>query len=111
VARHTFVELEMPAAGILGQGSDLVNPDFVAMAHSAGIFGARVDDPDDLKKAVTEAFQHDGPALIDVVANRTELSMPPTIKLDQAVGFNNKSHPFKLPHQLRRALCVWFAAC
>jgi pyruvate dehydrogenase (quinone) len=83
-----FVELEMLAAGILGQGTDLVNPDFVAMAHSAGIFGARVDDPADLKKAVTEAFQHDGPALIDAVVNRTELSMPPTIKLDQAVGFN-----------------------
>ena len=37
---------------------------------------------------MTEAFQHDGPALIDAVVNRTELSMPPTIKLDQAVGFN-----------------------
>ena len=83
-----FVELEMLAAGILGQGTELVNPDFVAMAHSAGIFGARVDDPADLKEAVTEAFQHDGPALIDAVVNRTELSMPPTIKLDQAVGFN-----------------------
>jgi pyruvate dehydrogenase (quinone) len=35
---------------------------------------------------VTEAFQHDGPALIDAVVNRTELSMPPTIKLDLAVG-------------------------
>jgi pyruvate dehydrogenase (quinone) len=48
----------------------------------------RVEDPADLKKAVTEAFQHDGPALIDAVVNRTELSMPPTIKLEQAVGFN-----------------------
>jgi pyruvate dehydrogenase (quinone) len=41
-----------------------------------------------LKAAVTEAFQHNGPALIDAVVNRSELSMPPTIKLDQAVGFN-----------------------
>ena len=83
-----FVELEMLAAGILGQGTELVNPDFVALARSAGMFGVRVEDPADLKKAVTEAFQHDGPALIDAVVNRTELSMPPTIKLDQAVGFN-----------------------
>ena len=30
----------------------------------------------------------DGPALLDVVTNRMELSMPPTITLDQAVGFN-----------------------
>jgi pyruvate/2-oxoacid:ferredoxin oxidoreductase beta subunit len=52
------------------------------------MFGARIEDPADLKEAVTEAFRHDGPALIDAVVNRTELSMPPTIKLDQAVGFN-----------------------
>src|SRR3984957_14611800 len=83
-----FVELEMLAAGILGQGTELVNPDFVALARSAGMFGMRVEDPADLRKAVTEAFQHDGPALIEAVVNRTELSMPPTIKLDQAVGFN-----------------------
>jgi pyruvate dehydrogenase (quinone) len=78
----------MVAAGILGQGTELVNPDFVALARSAGMFGVRVEDPADLKQAVTEAFQHDGPALIDAVVNRTELSMPPTIKLDQTVGFN-----------------------
>jgi pyruvate dehydrogenase (quinone) len=83
-----FVELEMLAAGILGEGTDLVNPDFVGLARSAGMFAVRVEDPVDLKNAVTEAFQHDGPALIDAVVNRTELSMPPTIKLDQAVGFN-----------------------
>jgi pyruvate dehydrogenase (quinone) len=83
-----FVELEMLAAGILGQGTELVNPDFVALARSAGMFGMRMEDPADLKKAVTEAFQHDGPALIEAVVNRTELSMPPTIKLDQTVGFN-----------------------
>ncbi len=83
-----FVELEMKAAGILEHGTELVNPDFAALARSAGLFGVRVEDPADLRKAVTEAFQHDGPALIEAVVNRTELSMPPTIKLDQAVGFN-----------------------
>jgi pyruvate dehydrogenase (quinone) len=84
----SFVELEMKAAGILGDGTELVNPDFVALAQAAGVFGVRVEDPADLKEAVTAAFQHRGPALVDAVVNRTELSMPPTIKLDQAVGFN-----------------------
>ena len=83
-----FVELEMLAAGILGEGTELVNPDFVALARSAGMFAIKVEDPTDLKPAVTEAFRHDGPALVDAVVNRSELSMPPTIKLDQAVGFN-----------------------
>ena len=84
----SFVELEMKAAGILGDGTELVNPDFVALAQSADVFGVRVEDPADLKEAVTAAFEHSGPALVDAVVNRTELSMPPTIKLDQAVGFN-----------------------
>ena len=83
-----FVELEMLAAGILGEGTELVNPDFVGLARSAGMFAVKVEDPADLKAAVTEAFQHNGPALVDAVVNRSELSMPPTIKLDQAVGFN-----------------------
>ena len=84
----SFVELEMLAAGILGEGTELVNPDFVGLARSAGMYGVRVEDPTDLPGAVTEAFRHDGPALIDAVVNRTELSMPPTIKVNQAVGFN-----------------------
>jgi len=84
----SFVELEMKAAGFLENGTTLVNPRFAELAETAGIHGARVEDPADVKPALLEAFQHDGPALIDVVVNRTELSMPPTIKLEQAIGFN-----------------------
>jgi pyruvate dehydrogenase (quinone) len=84
----SFVELEMKAAGILGSGTKLVNPSFAALAESAGLFSVRVEDPADLKGAVAAAFQHDGPALVEAVVNPTELSMPPTIKLDQAIGFN-----------------------
>jgi pyruvate dehydrogenase (quinone) len=84
----SFVELEMKAAGILGNGTELINPNFAELAHSVGLFGVRVEDPADLKAAVIAAFQHDGPALIEAVVNRSELSMPPSIKLDQAVGFN-----------------------
>jgi pyruvate dehydrogenase (quinone) len=83
-----FVELEMKAAGFLENGTTLINPHFADLAKSTGIHGLRVEDPADLKPALLEAFQYDGPALIDVVVNRMELSMPPTIKLEQAVGFN-----------------------
>jgi pyruvate dehydrogenase (quinone) len=83
-----FIELEMKATGVLAGGTDLVNPNFAELAKTAGIHGIRVEDPADLKAALKEAFQHDGPALIDVVVNRLELSMPPTIKLDQVIGFN-----------------------
>jgi pyruvate dehydrogenase (quinone) len=83
-----FVELEMKAAGFLENGTTLINPNFAHLAKSVGIHGIRVEDPADLKPALIEAFRHDGPALLDVVTNRMELSMPPTITLDQAVGFN-----------------------
>jgi pyruvate dehydrogenase (quinone) len=83
-----FVELEMMAAGILGGGTKLVNPEFAKLANAIGIYGVRVEDPADLKKAVISAFEHEGPALIEAVVNPGELSMPPTIKVDQAVGFN-----------------------
>ena len=83
-----FVELEMKAAGWLPYGTDLVNPDFAKLAESAGILGTRVEDPKDLQPALEAAFAHDGPCLVDVVVNRQELSMPPTITSEQAVGFS-----------------------
>jgi pyruvate dehydrogenase (quinone) len=33
-------------------------------------------------------FAHEGPALGEVIVNRQELSMPPTISVDQALGFS-----------------------
>jgi pyruvate dehydrogenase (quinone) len=83
-----FVELEMKAAGFLENGTTLVNPQFAELAKSAGIHGIRVEDPADVKPALVEAFAYDGPALLDVAVNRMELAMPPTIKPEQAIGFN-----------------------
>ena len=83
-----FVELEMKAAGFLGHGTELRNPNFAELAKTAGLHGLRVEDPADVRPALAEAFAFDGPALVDVVVNRLELSIPPTIKWDQAIGFN-----------------------
>ncbi|MBP2453334.1 ubiquinone-dependent pyruvate dehydrogenase [Mycolicibacterium lutetiense] len=83
-----FVELEMKAAGIVTFGTDLVNPDFAAVAAAMGIFGRRVTEPADLERAVADAFAHDGPALIDVHTARQELSIPPAITVEQAKGFS-----------------------
>jgi pyruvate dehydrogenase (quinone) len=83
-----FVELEMKAAGILDFATDLQNPNFADIAQAAGLFGVRVEDPENLPAGLKKAFEHDGPALIDVVTSRQELSMPPTIELKQAVGFS-----------------------
>jgi pyruvate dehydrogenase (quinone) len=82
-----FVELEMKAAGLVDYGTDLVNPNFAKLAESADVFGVRVEKPEELRPALTEALAHDGPALVEVVVNRQELSMPPTISLEEALGF------------------------
>src|SRR6201986_3364316 len=82
-----FVELEMKAAGLVDYGTELVNPNFAKLANSADIFGVRVEKPEELRPALTEALAHNGPALVEVAVNRQELSMPPTISLDQALGF------------------------
>jgi len=83
-----FVELEMKEAGFLPYQTTLENPDFAALAESVGIRGIHVADPGDLRAALTEAFAHPGPVVIDAIVNRTELSMPPTIELEQAKGFS-----------------------
>jgi pyruvate dehydrogenase (quinone) len=83
----SFVELEMKAAGVLENGTTLVNPKFAELAKTAGIHGIRAEDPAEVKPAMIEAFEHDGPALVEVVVNRMELSMPPTITVEQAKGF------------------------
>ncbi len=82
-----FVAMEMKAAGFVGLGTNLDNPDFAAMARAMGILGVRVEDPGDLPGAVDQVLKHDGPAVLDVVTATQELSMPPTIGIEQAKGF------------------------
>ncbi|WP_416828911.1 ubiquinone-dependent pyruvate dehydrogenase [Ectobacillus polymachus] len=83
----SFVELEMKAAGYPETGTGLDSPNFAAIAEAIGMKGVRVEDPADLESAMKQAFEHDGPAIIDVAVNRQELSLPPKIKYEQAQGF------------------------
>ncbi|MGB8404857.1 MAG: ubiquinone-dependent pyruvate dehydrogenase [Mycobacterium sp.] len=87
-ASLNFVELEMKAAGIVNYGTGLNNPDFARVAEAIGLFARRVEHPADLEPALAAAFAHDGPALVDVVTARQELTIPPTITAEQAKGFS-----------------------
>lgn len=82
-----FVELEMKAAGFVNFGTGLVNPDLAAVAQAMGIFARHVERSEDLPDALREVLTHDGPALLDVVTERQELSMPPTVSAEQVKGF------------------------
>ena len=83
----SFVELEMKAGGFLDFGVELKNPDFAALAQSVGLLGLKAETAKDVRPMLQEAFKHDGPALVEVLVHRQELSMPPTITLEQATGF------------------------
>ena len=83
-----FVELEMKAAGIVDFGTDLHNPNFAKMAEALGLLGLTAETPDQVRPALRKALQHDGPALVEVPVSRQELSMPPTITLEQMKGFS-----------------------
>ncbi|HMG03028.1 MAG TPA: ubiquinone-dependent pyruvate dehydrogenase [Edaphobacter sp.] len=83
-----FVELEMKAAGIVNYGTNLDNPNFADLAKATGLYGVRVEYPNDLEAALRTAFETPGPALVEVMVNRQELSMPPSITFGQAKGFS-----------------------
>jgi pyruvate dehydrogenase (quinone) len=83
-----FVELEMKAAGILDFGTDLRNPNFAQMAEAAGLLGLTAETPGQVRPMIAQALKHGGPALVEVLVNRQELSLPPTITLEQMRGFS-----------------------
>lgn len=83
----SFVELEMKAAGILTHGTSLIDTDFSKLAEAVGILGFRAERPEQVKPMLNQAIEHDGPALMDVVVNRQELLIPPSINLEQIRGF------------------------
>ena len=83
----SFVELEMKAAGILTHGTSLVDTDFSKLAEATGVLGLRAERPEQVKPMLNQAIEHNGPALVDVVVNRQELLIPPSINLAQISGF------------------------
>jgi pyruvate dehydrogenase (quinone) len=82
-----FIELEQKSTGFLPFGTEFKNPNFAAMAEAVGIRGIRLEDPGEVETGIAAALNHNGPALIDAVVNRTELAMPPAVTLDMAKGF------------------------
>jgi len=82
-----FVELEMKSAGFLEFGTDLDNPSFAKLAEAAGLLGLTAETPDQVRPMIEQALRHDGPALVEAVVSRQELSIPPTITAAEAKGF------------------------
>ncbi len=81
-----MVKLEMEVAGLPDHETDMHNPDFVKIADAMGIMGTEVTLPEQLENAVQQAFNHEGPYLLNVYTNPNALAMPPHITGEQIWG-------------------------
>lgn len=82
-----MVKLEMLVDGLPDFGVDVAPVDYSAVASALGIFARRIEDPADIESGLRQAFDHDGPALVDLVTDPLALSLPPTITGGQITGF------------------------
>ena len=83
-----MVKLEQNVVGLRDFGTELENPNFASVAEAMGGSGIRVEDPSEVRPALERAFETDGPVLVDVVTNPSELAFPPKTTLKQAQGYS-----------------------
>jgi thiamine pyrophosphate-dependent acetolactate synthase large subunit-like protein len=84
-----FVKMEMEVAGLplYPPATGLLNPNFADFAKSCGGDGVRVEHVSQIAPAVEQALASDKPFLIDAIVSPGELTMPPTITIEEAWGF------------------------
>ena len=65
------------------QGIEFPNPDFAALARACGGHGFRATKPGELHAEINEAFNVDGPAIVDCVVAADEMPNFPHLELDK----------------------------
>lgn len=82
-----MVKLEMLVEGYMDWQTDMVNPDFVKLAESMNIAAWEARESKDVETALTNGFNHNGPAIINIFTDPNALAMPPTVSFEQVKGF------------------------
>jgi pyruvate dehydrogenase (quinone) len=84
-AAFGLITLEAEALGLPAykKGIEFPNPDYVALARACGGHGFRAERPDHLRRAIEQALEIDGPAIIDCVVVPNEMPNFPHIEVDQ----------------------------
>jgi pyruvate dehydrogenase (quinone) len=83
-----FVKIEQQEAGFVPFGVDFKNPNFARVAEAMGARGIRLEEPGDVKEALTEALAYEGgPVVVDAVVDPYALSLPSHVPLHAAKGF------------------------
>ena len=85
----SFVKLEMEEVGLAPalDALEQQNMNFAAYAKLCGGEGIRVEEADEIEKAIEMAKLSKKPFIIDAVVNSGELSLPPHIGIKEAFGF------------------------
>jgi pyruvate dehydrogenase (quinone) len=81
-----MVKLEMEVGGLPDSETDMENPDFTLVAQAMGIKGITIDNPDNLESSLQEAFDYEGPVLVNVFTDPNALAMPPKVELKMIEG-------------------------
>ncbi len=84
---YQFIEYEEAAEGNPIFGTKLTNPDFVALAKAFGANGRTVESPEEVSKALEEAFASPVPYVIDARVNPKELYIPPLLTPGMVMAF------------------------
>ncbi len=83
-----FVNIEQQEAGFVPFGVGFKNPNFARVAEAMGAKGIRLEDPSDVKDALTEALSHqNGPVVLDAVVDPYALSLPSHVPIHTAKGY------------------------
>ena len=83
-----FVKIEQQEAGFVPFGVDFKNPNFARVAEAIGAKGIRLEEPGDVKEALTEALAYkEGPVVVDAVVDPYALSLPSHVPLHTAKGY------------------------
>ncbi len=82
-----MVKLEMEVEGYPDWQTDMDNPDFAKVAEAMNIRAWEAKRSDDVSQVIQEAFDHKGPALVNIYTDPSALAMPPEIKFEQMKGF------------------------
>ena len=84
-----MVKLEMMVAGYPDFETDHRPVNYAAIAKAIGVDVMRVEDPRDVRDALSQALSpaHPGPVLVDLVTDPMALAMPPRISGEMVEGF------------------------
>lgn len=82
-----MVKLEMEVDGLPDWQTDMLNPDFAQVAEAMGMAGFNVSKPEEVLTTLCNAFELEGPVLINIMTEPNALAMPPKIEFGQMFGF------------------------